>query len=106
MPKTKILTTGKSKDPVTLKLGPKVVEETDKYTYLGEIINRKMDMSLQIVAIEGKVEAAYQTILAVAEDREFRLIKMEAIWNLVQTCISPIITYASETWHNNKQENK
>ena len=65
-----------------------------------------MNMSDQIKAIEGKVEAAYQTLIAVAEDREFKKIKMEAIWTLVQTCIMPIITYASETWHLNKGENK
>ena len=31
---------------------------------------------------------------------------MQTIWTLIQTCIVPIITYASETWHLNKQETK
>ena len=31
---------------------------------------------------------------------------MHTIWTLIQTCIVPIITYASETWHPNKQETK
>ena len=106
MAKTKYLRTGKSKEPVTLKLGPQTLEETDKYTYLGEINNKKMNMSNQITSIVGKVEAAYQTLLAVAEDREFKMIRMETIWTLVQTCIVPLITYASETWHLNKQETK
>ena len=65
-----------------------------------------MDMSDQITVIESKVEAAYQTLLTVAEDREFKKIKMKTIWLLVQTCIIPIITYASETWHLKKQERK
>ena len=65
-----------------------------------------MNMTNQITAIGGKVEAAYQTLITVAEDREFKNIKMQAIWTLVQTCIIPIITYASETWHLNKQEGK
>ena len=65
-----------------------------------------MNMSNQIMNIEGKVEAAYQTMIAVTEDREFRGIKMQSIWLLVQTCILPIITYASETWHLTKQEEK
>ena len=53
-------------------------------------------MSDQLTNIEGKVEAAYQTLIAVKEDREFRGIKMQSIWLLIQTCIIPIITYASE----------
>ena len=106
MPKTKHLRTGKEKDPITLKLGDRTVEETTKYTYLGEINNRKMNLEDQIKAIEGKVEAAYQTIIAVAEDREFKKIKMKTVWMLIQTCITPIITYASETWHPTKQELK
>ena len=99
MPKTKYLRVGKKKEPIDLKLGPKPIEQTEKYTYLGEINNQKMNMTEQITAVEGKVEAAYQTLIAVAEDREFKKIKMHAIWTLVQTCIIPLITYASETWH-------
>ena len=38
-----------------------------------------MDMSDQITVIESKVEAAYQTLLTVAEDREFKKIKMKTI---------------------------
>ena len=82
------------------------VAETDKHTYLGEVNNKRMNLKDQIVHIERKVEAAYQSLIAVAEDREFRGIKMEAIWRLVNTCITPIITYASETWEPTKQEHK
>ena len=46
------------------------------------------------------------TLVTVAEDREFKRIKMQTIWLLVQTCIVPIITYGSETWHLKKQEKK
>ena len=106
MAKTKYLRTGKLKTPITLNLGTQTIEETEKYTYLGEINNRKMNMSNQITAIIGKVEAAYQTLIAVAEDREFKKIRMQAVWTLTQTCIIPIITYASETWHLSKQEKK
>ena len=103
MAKTKYLRVSKNSTPIHLKLGDRTVEETGKYTYLGEINNRKMDMEDQIKAIEGKVEAAYQTLIAVAEDREFKSIKMQSIWTLVQACICPIITYASETWHPKKK---
>jgi hypothetical protein len=29
---------------------------------------------------------------------------METIWKLLDTCITPIITYAAETWNPNKKE--
>ena len=106
MAKTKYLRTGKNKEQITLKLGNQIVDETDKYTYLGEVNNKKMNLEDQIKSIEGKVEAAYQTIIAIAEDREFKKIKMHTIWTLIQTCIIPLITYASETWQPSKQETK
>ena len=82
------------------------MEETDKYTYLGEVINKNLNLKDQIKNIEQKVEAAYQTMVAIAEDQNFKNIKMECIWKLVKTCIEPIITYASETWEPNKGELK
>ena len=106
MPKTKYLRVSRNKDPITLRLGHQTIEETNKYTYLGEINNRNMNMKEQIKSIEGKVEAAYQTLIAITEDREFKSIKMQAVWTLLETCIIPFITYASETWHINKTENK
>ena len=83
-----------------------MIEETDLYTYLGEVNNKAMNLKDQIKNIEGKVEAAYQTIVAVTEDQDFKSIKMECIWKLVKTCIIPIITYASETWEPTKAETK
>ena len=106
MPKTKFLRPNKVKTSIDLKLGEKNIEETDKYTYLGEVNNKGMNLKDQIKNIEGKVEAAYQTLVAVAEDQNFKSIKMECIWKLVKTCIVPIITYASETWEPNKKEMK
>ena len=65
-----------------------------------------MNMKTHIKGIQGKVEAAYQTIVAVAEDQNFKNIKMECIWKLIQTCIVPIITYGCETWEPLKSEMK
>ena len=72
MPKTKYLRTSKKKDKIELKLGEQEIDEADKYTYLGEVNNKAMNLKDQIKHIEGKVEAAYQTLLAVAEDREYK----------------------------------
>ena len=106
MPKTKYIRTSKKKDNLELKLGNQHIEETDKYTYLGEVNNKCMNLKDQLKHIEGKAEAAYQTLIAVAEDREFKGIRMQCIWKLIETCIIPIITYACETWEPNKQEMK
>ena len=106
MPKTKYLRPGKSKQSIKLKIGENLIEETDKYTYLGEINNKSMNLKDQIKSIEGKVEAAYQTMVAITEDQNFKDIKMDSIWKLVKTCIIPIITYASETWEPTKGEMK
>ena len=106
MPKTKYLRTGKSNDEIELKLGDSTIDETDKYTYLGEVNNKNMNLKDQIKSIASKVEAAYQTLIAIAEDQNFKNIKMECVWKLVDTCIIPIITYASETWEPNKGEMK
>ena len=106
MPKTKYLTVGRKRKEMRLMLGNQQIEETDNYTYLGEINNRKMNLSNQIESISGKTEAAYQTLMAVTVDREFKGIKMASIWLLISTCIIPIITYASETWNMSKSERK
>ena len=77
MPKTKYLRMGKQKDNIEMKIAGNIIEETDKYTYLGEVNNKSMNLKKQIKNIEGKVEAAYQTIIAVTEDQTFKGIKME-----------------------------
>ena len=82
------------------------MEETDKFTCLGEINNRMMNLSDQIKSINSKAEAAYQRLMTITEDRDFKGIKMASVWLLVSTCIIPIITYASETWNTTKQETK
>ena len=60
-----------------------------------------------IPVLEGKVEAAYQTILHIAKDKNFKGLKMAIIWKLVETCIIPIITYGAEsrtTTHKESQK--
>ena len=44
--------------------------------------------------------------MAIVGDLEFPNIQMAGIWKLVEACIIPIITYASETWEPNKTEMK
>ena len=56
--------------------------------------------------IEGKVEAAYQTLLHIAKDKNFKGIKMEVtcIWKILETCITPMVMYGAEARTANKKE--
>ena len=70
------------------------------------MINDKTNLRDQIAQLERKLEAAYQTILAIAGDPHFRNTQMETIWKLVITCLIPIITYGGETRKPTKTEKK
>jgi hypothetical protein len=93
-----------AKHPV--KIGSFEVEYTDKYTYLGFTINNKNSLEDHLTNIRTKTEAAYQTILNIMYNKEFSLIQMSTMWKLVETCVIPVITYASETWILNKTDTK
>ena len=69
-------------------------------------MNRKGNMSDQISETKRKVEGAYQTIIALAGDSNFRDIEMKTIWKLIDTCLRPIILYGAETWNLTKKENE
>ena len=97
---------GKNKDQPKFSLGQMQIEPTDKYKYLGETVNEKLNLKDHIKQIEGKVEAAYQAMLAIAGDRHFKNIHMETIWKLMSSCIIPIITYAGETRKPTRKKTK
>ena len=61
------------------KLGNMVLDQTESYKYLGEIINTKNNLENQIKEIRAKTEAAFQTILILAENEEFRNIEIGCI---------------------------
>ena len=50
------------------------------------------------------MEAAYQTILHIAKDNNFKFIKMGVIWKLLETCILQIIMYGAESRKTTKRE--
>ena len=104
--KSKVMIIGGKKDtprPI-FKIGDITLEYTEKYKYLGEVINSKNNLENQIEELEKKIEGAYQTILKVAKDRVFKNIEMETIWKLLETSIQAIILYGSETWNPRKKD--
>ena len=68
------------------------------------MINNKGDLEDQLIALKGKIHAATQESLAETGNKEFKGMKMEAIWELVETIMIPIITYGSESWEPKKKE--
>ena len=68
------------------------------------MLNNKGDLEDQIIALKGKIYAATQEILAETGNKEFKGMKMAAIWELVETIMIPIITYGSESWEPKKKE--
>ena len=104
--KSQAMIIGNTKEKPRFTLGQMELDLTGTYKYLGEIINEKTNLKDQIAQIERKLEAAYQTVLAIAGHRHFKNTKMETIWKLVTTCLIPIITYGGETRKPTKMEKK
>ena len=72
----------------------------DKYRYLELTQNRKNNYDDHFKIVKGKLEGAYQKMMALIGNSAFSGIEMEAIWTVVQACLLPIITYGGETMEN------
>ena len=108
-PKSRILTISKKPTKNTyphFTLGTLTIQQADSYKYLGETLNTQANLTNHIINTKSKAEGALQTILTIAGDPLLRGIQIETIWKLLDTCITPIITYAAETWNPNKKEIK
>ena len=103
--KCKVIKRGKGKTS-SLTLNGETLEEVPTYKYLGEIINNKGNLTDHIAEIERKVRGATDSVIAETGNKEFKGIKMQAIWQMVDAIIIPIMTYACEGWTTNKEENK
>ena len=102
--KCKVIKRGKGKKS-SLKLNGEELE-VPAYKYLGEILNNKGNLSDHIAEIERKIKGATASIISETGKKEFKGIKMQAIWQMVDAIIIPIVTYACEGWTIGKEENK
>ena len=82
------------------------LEYCSNYKYLGYTPNDKNNMSDLIQALKGKVEAAYQAILAISGNRNFKNIQMRTLRELIESSIVAINTYGCEIWNLHKGEIK
>ena len=62
-----------------------ILDYCNKYKYLGNIQNDKNNMKDHIQALKGKVEAAYQTILAIT-----RIFNLQLLLKCFIILISPL----------------
>ena len=101
--KCKVVKIGKGPSS-KLTLNGQILEEVEAYKYLGEMINNKGNLSAHITELEKKIQAATQNIITETGNKEFKGIKMEAVWQLVDSIIIPILTYGAEGWDPTKTE--
>ena len=101
----KVIKRGKGKKS-SLKLNGEELEEVPAYKSQGEILNNKDNLADHIAEIERKINGATASIISETGNKEFKGIKMQAIWQMVYAIIIPIMTYACEGWTIGKEENK
>jgi len=101
--KCKVVKIGPGKTS-NIKLDGTVLEEVHKYKYLGKTYNSKGNLADHLSETEGKVMAATQKIMAETGNADFKGIRMQAIWQLVEATIIPTITYGSESWDPTQKE--
>ena len=99
-----VMKIGRSKSNTEFTIGDMNLKYTDKYKYLGYIQNKKNNLDNHIKALKGKVENAYQTLLALAGNKNFNNIDKQTIWELTQSCIASTISFSSEIWNPGKTE--
>ena len=87
-----------------IMLNNTILEEVPKYKYLRKIYNTKGNLEEHLKDLETKTMAATQRILAETGDREFKGMRMKAIWQCIEATIIPILTYGSEAWNPTKKE--
>ena len=87
-----------------MKLNGQTLEEVDTYKYLGELISKKNNMEAHMEAIETKLHAATQNIITETGNKEFKGLKMQAIWQLLDATVISIMTFGSEGWNLSKKK--
>ena len=66
------------------------------------MINNKGNLEAQIEMLKGKIHAAIQEIMVETGNKEFHRLRMEAVRQLMEATIIPIITYGSVAWEQKK----
>ena len=96
--KSNMMKIGRNKQNPKFALGDMNLKYTDKYKYLGYVQNNKNNLDDHTKAIKAKVENAYETLLAIAGNKNISNIEIQTTWELTQSCITSTLAYNSEIW--------
>ena len=107
MPKSNIMKVAGRKEAITMvPLGNQAMTQTNKYKYLGFTQTSEDNLQEHITNTRAKTEGAYQKMLTVAGDNQFKNIELKVIWELIEAEIAPIALNTAEVWEPTKKENE
>lgn len=101
--KSKLLKFGNTNNE-DMVLGNMVIEETQKYKYLGMTINSQHDYRDQITETKGKVEGALKNLELTLSDEVIQRTTMKTRWTLFAANIIPIIMHGMESFRGKQTE--
>ena len=101
--KCKLLKVGPGRAP-TIKTGNTELENVNSYKYLGVLFNTRNNLKDHIEALASKIRAATLKIMAETRDKNFKGMKMRAIWEYANATLVPILTYGLPAWEPSKPE--
>ena len=90
----------------SFKIGLQEIEPCDKYKYLGVMMNKKNNLQDHIKEVKKKAEGAFQIAMTIAGCVDLKGIEMRTMWQLLESCIIPIIIYGGEACRSTKKEKK
>ena len=61
-------------------------------------------MEDHITKLKGKIKGATQNIINIAGNKDFKGIRMKAVWQFTDATIPAILTYGAEGWMAKKKE--
>ena len=104
--KSKIMKIGRKaqKSNVKFSLGDMNLQECSKYKYLGVMLSGKRNLEEHLGEMKRKVEAAFNTIMAIAGSSDLKNVEMKTIWTTLEACITPLMTYGMEAFLPTKKE--
>ena len=68
------------------------------------MISQRRNLEKHLQEMKRKVEAAHNTIMAIAGSTDLKNVELKTIWTTLEACITPIMTYGMEAYNPNKKE--
>ncbi|GBP48071.1 LINE-1 retrotransposable element ORF2 protein [Eumeta japonica] len=95
--KTRTMTNGIK---FTIKLKNTIIDYTDEYIYLGQIITQKEPMRKEI---QGRITNDWKRYWSLREVMKDKTLHINIKSKLFNTCVLPILTYGCQTWALNQE---